>query len=213
MVDNVTIIGVLYHLQSATIYTGSGFTGHWHSIVNEEHGYTMYDDTKEPKILTANELKLRLNEGVDFVYVAEDQTALLIDSRESSSQSNILERQSDTPNKSGQYQPSNKEYVNQKEIMNEESISVTRPLNKGEKILTMNDLFEHNHACKNSIKIRYVQSDVDDNPTTSTGPWIYRTVKNTTIFYSSMNNGIETHDKIMLQNLKSRGFPKQSDST
>ena len=163
--------------------------------------------------MTANELKLRLNEGVDFVYVAENQTALLIDSRESSSQSNILERQSDIPNKSGQDQPSNTEYVNQKEIMNEESIGVTRPLNKGEKILTMNDLFEHIHACPNSIKIRYVQSDVDDNPTTSTGPWIYRTVKNTTIFYSSMNNGIETHDKIMLQNLKSRGFPKQSDST
>ena len=74
-------------------------------------------------------------------------------------------------------------FVNLHENINEPSNMVKetdpkeqRDLKKGEKWLTMDNLFEYIHECPYNIKIRYVESEVEDIPISSTGPWIMKTL-------------------------------------
>lgn len=85
-------------------------------------------------------------------------------------------------------------------------------LKKGEKLLTLADLNEYIQASNLDIRIQFVQSDVDSSTSISTGPWVYKNKKTTWIHYTISTNGIEESGKILLQNLFTRGFPKQSDN-
>ena len=84
---------------------------------------------------------------------------------------------------------------------------------KGEKLLTVADLREYIHASQQAIVIQSVQSDVEPLTTTSCGPWIYKNKKNTWVHYTVKTNDVEVNNKILLQNLFTRGFPKQADSS
>ena len=175
MVNTLNLNGILYTLQSVMIYTGSGFTGHWRSVIKEPLGYVLYDDIAEPLLLQTIDLINILKDGTDFIYQQSlSSSAVLTD--------NII------------------------------NIS-NRQLKKGEKMLTMDQLYEYIHECPYPIRISYVMSDVDCNTKSTTGPWIYKALKSTTVHYSYSFNGNEVQDYILLQNLFKRGFPKQINSS
>ena len=70
MVESFTLNGLPYILQSVMIYTGTGYCGHWRSLIKEPLGYVLYNDTAEPELLTPTGLKNLLNEGTDFIYLS-----------------------------------------------------------------------------------------------------------------------------------------------
>ena len=166
------------------IFLGRDNAGHWISVIKETSGYVLYDDDKIPKKLSPTELANNLKKSTDLFYTLHEPI-----------HDHTLEQ----------------EAQNNETLMEEDSVP-TSELRKGEKLLTMDTLFEYINECNYPIKILYVQSDID-NTMSSTGPWIYKTTKNTFIHYSIVNDDTESHEKIMLQNLKQRGFPKQSVSS
>ena len=86
-------------------------------------------------------------------------------------------------------------------------------LKKGEKLLAMDDLREFIQTSQQAITIRHVQSDIESSTTSSNGPWAYKNKKNTWIHYTVTTNDVEVNNKILLQNLFTRGFPKQADTS
>ena len=54
------------------IYVGTGFVGHWTSVVKEECGFVVYNDAAPPKRLSDVELQQQLRNGADFIFIAEN---------------------------------------------------------------------------------------------------------------------------------------------
>ena len=86
-------------------------------------------------------------------------------------------------------------------------------LKKGEKLLRMCDLCKYIQTSQLPITKLNVETDVEPYTTTSTGPWVYRNKKNTWVHYSTTTDGIEEQCIILLQNLFTRGFPKQGEAS
>ena len=229
MVESFHLNGVPYILQSVMIHTGTGLRGHWRSLIKEPSGYVLYNDTAEPILLLPSALKNILKEGTEFIYFRvfpptdvssmneindkpfepapqNDATPMEVDSAVTRELGEKQLLTTDTTQHK-------KSEHNLAPTASDISDNVPVKLKKGEKLLQMCDLREYIQNAQQSITILDVKPNDETSTTTSTGPWVYRNKKNTWVHYSTTTNDIEEQCKILLQNLFTRGFPKQGDTS
>ena len=75
MAQSFVINNTTYHLKSSMLYTPGavwGKSGHWRCVVKESGRYIMYDDAQQPTQISSNQLQAVLNDGSDFIYIAEE---------------------------------------------------------------------------------------------------------------------------------------------
>ena len=88
--------------------------------------------------------------------------------------------------------------------------SAIQPLKKGQKLVTLGQVKSFVDASPVPITIVEVESDVQGRVNTIIGPWIYKNMKNVSIHYNVVQDGVEKRNKILLQHLFKRGFGKST---